>query len=88
MTHTKGLTEKEKSIINIVRLNEFLKKDEIIKYWIIGNCKITFHWQSKNNMWGRFGGGWNWKLGFQAGGSTLIISLLIFDVTFRKIGRS
>lgn len=25
---------------------------------------------------GRFGGGWNWKLGLQAGGRTLIIYLL------------
>lgn len=31
-------------------------------------------------LFGRFGGGWNWKLGFQAGGKTLIISLLVFSI--------
>ena len=40
----------------------------------------NFTIRSKSNSWGRFGGGWNWKLGFQAGGSTIIISLLIAEL--------
>ena len=31
---------------------------------------------------GRFGGGWQWKLGFQIGGRTLIVSLLVADLIF------
>lgn len=30
-----------------------------------------------NKAWGRFGGGWQWKLGFQAGGKTVIFNLLV-----------
>lgn len=31
---------------------------------------------------GRFGGGWNWELGFQLGGHDLIINLLVFSIRF------
>lgn len=34
----------------------------------------------QNKPLGRFGGGWNWKVGFQIGGRTLIISLLIGSI--------
>lgn len=46
--------------------------------------KGNFTIRSKTNSWGRFGGGWNWKLGFQAGGSTIIISLLIAELRINK----
>lgn len=48
--------------------------------------KVRFHFRSKKKPFGRFGGGWNWKLGFQAGGRELIVSLLVFEirVTFGK----
>lgn len=46
--------------------------------------RIGFEFHSKKSshgeMFGRFGGGWNWKLGFQSGGNTLIISLLVAEV--------
>lgn len=48
----------------------------------LGRLEIKTLAKSKNSLWGRFGGGWNWKLGFQAGGNTLIISLLVIDVRF------
>lgn len=69
---------------------------KIIKDWLSGkinyniNKKINTPWfqlqfsiRSKNNFMGRFGGGWNWKLGFQIGGKTIIISLLIAELSFR-----
>ena len=43
---------------------------------------ISFEMRSKENVWGRFGGGWDWKFGFQAGGKTLVISLLVAELTF------
>lgn len=43
---------------------------------------FSFHWYSSKDPFGRFGGGWNWCLGFKAGGDTLIINLLIFSLTF------
>lgn len=47
---------------------------------VIGRLSITASMRAKNNAWGRFGGGWNWKLGVQAGGRTIIISLLVIEV--------
>lgn len=42
---------------------------------------IGYEHRSKDELWGRFGGGWNWKLGLQAGYTTLIINLLICSIT-------
>lgn len=42
--------------------------------------KIKFYHCDKKKYWGRFGGGWNWKLGFQAGGKTVILNLLVFSI--------
>ncbi len=44
--------------------------------------KITVRHRKKSDWMGRFGGGWNWSLGFQAGGSTVILNLLTFSVRF------
>jgi hypothetical protein len=46
----------------------------------IGKLTVRFSWRSKKNSWGRFGGGWNWKAGFSAGGSTVYFHLLIADL--------
>lgn len=54
----------------------------IQKEWIIGRLKIKFEARSKKNLWGRFGGGWNWKLGVQGGSTTWIFSLLIATLSF------
>lgn len=35
--------------------------------------KIRFEMRSKDNFMGRFGGGWQWKVGFQASETTIII---------------
>jgi hypothetical protein len=37
----------------------------------------------KDNGSGRFDGGWSWKLGFQIGGKTLLISLLVIDLMIK-----
>lgn len=53
---------------------------DIEKRWQIGRLKIKFEKRSSQNLWGRFGGGWNWKVGFQAGGRTVIFDLLVCSV--------
>ncbi len=63
------------------RINKFKEKG-IIKKMRIGALSITFKFKSKDNFMGRFGGGWNWKLGFQAGGKTIIFNLLICSLIF------
>ena len=46
----------------------------------IGKIRIVLDFVSKDCFMGRFGGGWNWKLGFQVGGRTIIFNLLIFSL--------
>jgi len=55
------------------------------KEFKIKRLEITIDYKSSDG-WGRFGGGWNWVVGFQAGGHSLILNLLIFSITF-YIGR-
>jgi hypothetical protein len=43
----------------------------------IGRVKFGFVWRAAPGPWGRFGGGWNWSLGFQAGRSTVMLNLLV-----------
>jgi len=52
----------------------------------IGRLEFAFGYRSKDNAWGRFGGGWNWKLGVQIGGATVLINLLICSlrISIRK----
>lgn len=56
----------------------------------IGRLSIKYSHRSPKNLWGRFGGGWNWSLGFEAGGRTLILNLLVatlrFDLEDKKHG--
>ena len=47
-----------------------------------GRFRVVASMRSAQSFTGRFGGGWNWKLGVQAGGQTVIISLLVFTVRF------
>ena len=48
--------------------------------WRIGRVKIKISWRSSDNFTGRFGGGWNWKLGVQVSRCGFIISLLVMDI--------
>ncbi len=44
--------------------------------------EITYSHRSPDNFMGRFGGGWNWMVGFRVGGQTLIAHCLVFDIIF------
>lgn len=50
------------------------------QYIINHRISVSLQWRSRNSFLGRFGGGWNWKLGIQIGGATMIISLLILEI--------
>ena len=88
MTQTKlrdVMTPKEmKGILSMVALNKLWPKEEIRREWNIGKLSIEFCWRSSKNLWGRFGGGWNWKLGFAASGSTILLHILIFTIMIWK----
>ena len=70
-------TEKEK--IELGWFSKYIANKKIC----IGKIEMCFQIRSSQGVMGRFGGGWNWKLGFQAGGRTIIISLLVAELTIR-----
>lgn len=76
------ITKREKGIVAMVRYNLQYPPKEIRKEWIIGRFSITFSWTSSKGLWGRFGGGWQWCLGFEFSGRTLAFNLLIFRLSF------
>ena len=58
--------KEEAGWLGIMRLNKLWGRKEIVRKWRFGRLSIDFSWRSRKNLWGRFGGGWNWELGFQA----------------------
>ncbi len=75
------LTDPEKGWLAVMRLNKRIPRDEISMKRRIGRLKLGFEWRSAKNLWGRFGGGWNWKLGFQSGGKSIILYFLVFSIS-------
>jgi hypothetical protein len=74
-----------------------LTTKEKLNHWLTGKILYNTQWEkqygrylfqyshrSKENLMGRFGGGWNWNLGFQASGSTLILNLLVASLRITK----
>jgi hypothetical protein len=55
----------------------------------VGRVKFVFEWRAAPGPLGRFGGGWNWALGFEAGGSTVMLHLLVamLRVSWAKEGK-
>ena len=72
----------EQDLVWIMRENRTRKLIEIRKQTQIGRLKMTFRWRSKKNPMGRFGGGWDWELGFQVGSRTTIVNLLVCSLRF------
>lgn len=54
----------------------------------VGRWLLRVQWRSRDNAWGRFGGGWNWALGFRIGGSTLLIDLILLSIILRRRKRN
>lgn len=77
-----NLSPQEQGIIEAVRFNKTLPLKGFRKQFQLKRLHVIFQYQSKDNLWGRFGGGWNWKVGFQIGGSTLIVDLLVCSFRF------
>ena len=47
----------------------------------LGRFEFKFVWRSRHGF-GRFGGGWNWCIGVEVGGSTVILNCLVFYLRF------
>lgn len=55
----------------------------------LGRLAVAFEWKSRKCALGRFGGGWNWELGFMAGGNTVMLNMLVCSLraTWKKKGK-
>lgn len=76
------ISPKEAFYLWVMRRNEKEKTDRVKRAITIGRLTIDYERRRKTEFWGRFGGGWNWNLGFQASGRTIIFNLLISSVRF------
>lgn len=57
---------------------------EFRKEFKIPGWKIVLEKRPKSGFMGRFGGGWNWKFGFQVGSKSIIFSILVMQLIIRK----
>lgn len=75
------VTPEEGFWLGVLRLNRAERKIEIARNWQVGRLRIRFLWRSRKNLWGRFGGGWNWHIGVQVGSTTINVYLLVAMVS-------
>lgn len=60
------------------------KRTEICWKRRVGRWHLKLLWKRRDVYMGRFGGGWNWSLGFQLGASTLILNCLVFSIRIER----
>ncbi len=79
------LTTKERFILDMVRYNKLTPvSTRIDKRFKIGRFNIHIEWKTSSNLLGRFGGGWNWKIGIMFSKTTVIINLLVMSIRINK----
>ena len=81
-------TKDEALAVSVIRLNQWFQERhpsrKIHKDWEIGPYIIRFRYTSKDDLWGRLGGGWQWGLGFQCSGCSVLIILLVCEIIISK----
>ncbi len=56
--------------------------------WLIGPLLVTYDRRGRDAHMGRFGGGWQWALGFEASKNSVVLNLLVAIVRVsRRRGR-
>jgi hypothetical protein len=72
-------------ILAVCALNRLDKQErlEINRSWSCGRLSVALRWRSRKCFMGRFGGGWNWKIGVAWSRSCIIADLLVFSVQLR-----
>jgi len=63
-------------------LNENPLPEKIIKF---GCFEVKYEHRSPKRYWGRFGGAWDWELGFQYSSGTPILNILVFSIRIDRI---
>lgn len=75
--------EKTKILVFLRELSDMRTKPWTINRKInLGRLEIAFEMRSSKNFMGRFGGGWNWKVGIEWSRSTVIIFMLVAMLKF------
>lgn len=82
--------------INVAACNRFIRVAKLIpawfssvvfeRRWSLGQWAFSVRMRRADGFMGRFGGGWDWKLGFQTStpsryGWTIILSLLVAEAS-------
>jgi len=80
------LTKKEQGIVAIVRYNKIRKLGWVNMVWDVGPWRIKYEKRPVSDLWGRFGGGWQWEVGICAstGFRTVIVNLLVCSVRITR----
>lgn len=63
----------------------WFSKDIIDRSWTFGRWKVHVRWRRGDGIMGRFGGGWQWELGVQVGGSTVLFNLVFLSVSICRL---
>lgn len=50
----------------------------------VGPVRLRYSRRTADETWGRFGGGWQWKIGVQASKRTAVVSLLVCEVVIQR----
>ena len=74
----------QQGILALCALNQLMPPKQVRKEWSVGRYRVVYQHRSKDNLMGRFGGGWNWEVGVQVGRSTVIVNLLVASLRFSK----
>lgn len=61
-----------------------LRAQEVVRTLRVGAWKVRYRWRSRHSLFGRFGAGWQWALGFRLGRGTLLVDCLIFSIMISK----
>ena len=85
----KELTSLENFYIGIIRYNQSNPIDYVYRWGVVlfRQIKIEIEQRSKKSLWGRFGGGWNWQLGFEVGRTSILIHYLVGTVRIKRLKR-
>lgn len=83
------LSQQEQGAVAVIRiLKEEKKPWELKGSKTFGRLKFSWRFRSGKCLMGRFGGGWNYELGFQLGGSTILIMLLLGTISFTWLDKT
>jgi hypothetical protein len=76
----------QEGILALAALSKLDRKEytNIEKVWHAPGYNVSFSYRSSKRWMGRFGGGWNWALGFKVGSTCLLLECLVFQIMISK----